>query len=126
MMCLAPSCRATLLNFLWRQTSGCPKKFASPQLVQWASRSPARVMTTDKNGQDGVPQLFSRWAEHLRDWGVVVKDDAGMEEEFERLTEGEVERDADPKAGQKLRRMWALLPKIRAVWRYCIGGLSCR
>jgi hypothetical protein len=40
MMCLESSCRATLLNFLWRQTS---KKFVSPQLVQWASRSPARV-----------------------------------------------------------------------------------
>src|SRR5689334_528423 len=45
MMCFAPSCRATLLNFLWRQTSGCPKKFASPQVVQCISRSPARVLS---------------------------------------------------------------------------------
>jgi hypothetical protein len=77
-----------------------------------------RVMTTDKNGRDGVPQLFSCWGERLNDWGVVVKDDAGMEEEFERLTQGEVKRDADPKAGQELKRcgpgaeeMRALLPK---------------
>jgi hypothetical protein len=83
---------------------------------------PKRVMTTDKNGRDGVPQLFSRWGERLRDWGVVFQDDGGMEEEFERLTQGEVKRDADPKAGQELRRMWALLPKVRAVMPYCIGG----
>jgi hypothetical protein len=37
MMRLAPSCRPTRHSFLWRQTSGCPKKFASPQRVQWAS-----------------------------------------------------------------------------------------
>jgi hypothetical protein len=43
MMCLAPSCRATRHGYLWRQTSGSPKKFVSPQLVQCPSRSPARV-----------------------------------------------------------------------------------
>jgi hypothetical protein len=83
---------------------------------------PKRVTTTDKNRRDGVPQLFSGWGERLSDWGVVFKDDLGMEEEFERLTQGEVKRDADPKAGQELRRMWTLLPKVRAVMRYCIGG----
>lgn len=70
-----------------------------------------RVMTTNKNGRDGVPQLFSRWGERLSDWDVVIKDDAGMEEEFERLTQDDLKRDADPRAGQELGRMWALLPK---------------
>jgi hypothetical protein len=30
MMCLAPSCRATLLNFLWRQTSGVTEEVCFP------------------------------------------------------------------------------------------------
>ncbi|GFZ52331.1 hypothetical protein JCM24511_10104 [Saitozyma sp. JCM 24511] len=89
-----------------------------------------RVMTTDKNGRDGVPQLFSRWGERLSDWDVVIKDDAGMEEEFERLTQDDLKRDADPRAGQELGRMWALLPKgvLKAdVLRYLVllleGGI---
>jgi hypothetical protein len=83
-----------------------------------------RVMTTEKNGRDGVPQLLRAGRASLRDWGVVFNADAGMEEECQRLTQGEVKRDADPKAGQELRRMWALLRKFRAVWRYCIGGFK--
>jgi hypothetical protein len=39
---LAPSCRATRNDFLCGAgPQGWPKKFASPNLVQWASRSPA-------------------------------------------------------------------------------------
>jgi hypothetical protein len=43
MIRLALSCGATRHGFFWIQISGCPKKFTSPQWVQWASRSPARV-----------------------------------------------------------------------------------
>jgi hypothetical protein len=50
MMRLAPPCRATRHPSLRRETWGCSKKFASPQLVQWSSRSPAKVRKLQGGG----------------------------------------------------------------------------
>ena len=62
-----------------------------------------RVVSTDREGAEGVPRAFGRWRK--LGWEVFVADDEGMERMFDWYVQGE---------GEGTRRMWDVwdsLPK---------------
>ncbi|RXK36588.1 hypothetical protein M231_06129 [Tremella mesenterica] len=62
-----------------------------------------RVVSTDKNGLEGTPQVFRGWEE--LGWDVFVADDNGMEDMFDWLIQG------NGRGSKKFWNVWDSLPK---------------